>query len=103
MEKSPARVRERTRRGGEAQVKKALFAAAVGLTVAASMACAADLARTPHYTAAAPLGAYAWAGPYLGVNLGYQWGYATNNPTTPAGPAGGVQAGYNWQTGRFVF
>jgi outer membrane immunogenic protein len=85
-------------------VKKAvLAAAAVGLTVAAGMACAADLSRTPYYTAAAPLGAYAWAGPYLGVNLGYQWGYTTSNPTTPAGPAGGAQAGYNWQTGRFVF
>ena len=44
-----------------------------------------------------------WQGPYVGANLGYQWGVTTNNPTEPAGVAGGVQAGYNVQTGRFVF
>jgi outer membrane immunogenic protein len=41
-------------------------------------------------------------GPYVGVNLGYQWGDITNNPTQPAGVAGGIQAGYNWQFGNFV-
>jgi outer membrane immunogenic protein len=65
--------------------------------------CAADAPREqPYYTAAAPVGAYSWSGPYLGVNLGYQWGYISNNPIRPSGTAGGAQAGYNWQTGQFV-
>src|SRR5262249_20397496 len=42
-------------------------------------------------------------GPYLGGNLGYQWGSTTNNPTEPSGIQGGIQAGYNWQVGQFVF
>jgi outer membrane immunogenic protein len=70
----------------------------------AGPACADDAPRgQPHYTAAAPVGAYSWSGPYLGVNLGYQWGYVSGNPTRPSGAGGGVQAGYNWQTGQFVF
>ena len=79
-------------------------ATVLAMTIAASAADAADLRGTPsYYTAAAPLTAYAWTGPYLGANLAYQWGYTTNNPTRPSGLAGGVQAGYNFQTGRFVF
>lgn len=46
---------------------------------------------------------YSWMGPYLGANLGYQWGETTNNPTEPSGIAGGLQAGYNFQSGQFVF
>jgi outer membrane immunogenic protein len=46
---------------------------------------------------------YGWAGPYLGGNLGYQWGTVTNNPTQPNGIEAGVQGGYNWQYGQFVF
>lgn len=44
-----------------------------------------------------------WQGPYVGANLGYQWGATTNNPAEPAGVAGGVQAGYNFQSGHVVF
>jgi outer membrane immunogenic protein len=44
-----------------------------------------------------------WSGPYLGGQLGYQWGSTTNNPTQPSGIAGGVRGRYNWQTGAFVF
>src|SRR5262245_45394648 len=44
-----------------------------------------------------------WARPYLGVNLGYAWGSVANNPTKPSGFVGGVEAGYNWQSGTFVF
>lgn len=44
-----------------------------------------------------------WARPYLGVNLGYAWGSVANNPAKPSGFVGGVQAGYNWQSGSFVF
>jgi len=65
---------------------------------------AADLyaPRAP-YTVNQPLNAYSWAGPYIGGNLGYEWGSVSNNPTKPSGFAGGVQAGYNWQTGPWVF
>lgn len=50
-----------------------------------------------------PIRAYSWQGPYVGANLGYQWGATTNNPTEPSGVAGGVQGGYNFQSGPFVF
>ena len=55
------------------------------------------------YTVNQPLNAYSWAGPYLGGNLGYNWGSIDNNPTKPSGFSGGVQAGYNWQSGNLVF
>jgi outer membrane immunogenic protein len=56
------------------------------------------------YTVAQPLIDCSWAGPYLGGNLGYNWGNVGNNPTKPSGFAGGIQAGYNWQYGSpFVF
>jgi len=75
---------------------------AAGWTVSAQ---AADLpygSRAP-YTVNQPLNVYSWAGPYLGANLGYAWGSVDNNPTQPSGLVGGVQAGYNWQSGAFVF
>jgi outer membrane immunogenic protein len=77
---------------------------AAALAVTAGTASAADL---PPYTAPAPLSGYSWTGPYLGGNLGYEWGRTTHNPTRgtahPWGIAGGVQGGYNWQTGAWVF
>ena len=77
---------------------------AAGWTLSAQ---AADMnynygSRAP-YTVNQPLNAYSWAGPYLGANLGYAWGSVHSNPTEPSGFAGGVQAGYNWQTGPWVF
>ncbi|MGB9114441.1 outer membrane protein [Bradyrhizobium sp.] len=66
---------------------------------------AADLpygSRAP-YTVNQPLNIYSWAGPYLGGNIGWDWGSVDNNPTKPSGFVGGVQAGYNWQTGPWVF
>ena len=83
-------------------ILRALVLAAAGWTVSAQ---AADLnygSRAP-YTVNQPLNAYSWAGPYLGGNLGYAWGSVDNNPTKPSGFAGGVQAGYNFQTGPWVF
>jgi outer membrane immunogenic protein len=71
----------------------------------ATSAQAADLnygSRAP-YTVNQPLNAYSWAGPYLGGNLGYAWGAVDNNTTKPSGLSGGVQAGYNWQSGPWVF
>jgi outer membrane immunogenic protein len=76
--------------------------AAAGWTASAA---AADLnygQRAP-YTVNQPLNAYSWAGPYLGANLGYEWGSVSNNPAKPSGFVGGVQAGYNFQNGPWVF
>jgi outer membrane immunogenic protein len=79
---------------------------ALGLALAGTASArAADLSygsRAP-YTVNQPLNAYSWAGPYLGGNLGYQWGDVSNNPTKPSGFVGGVTAGYNWQSGPWVF
>lgn len=83
-------------------MKRKLLGAGVALLAGAVAADAADLTRRGYsrpYVAAA----YSWMGPYLGGNIGYQWGDTSNNPTQPSGIAGGVQAGYNWQTGQFVF
>ena len=83
----------------------ALRAATVIVALWTVSAQAADLpygSRAP-YTVNQPLNAYSWAGPYLGGNLGYAWGSVDNNPTNPSGFVGGVQAGYNWQTGPWVF
>ena len=66
---------------------------------------AADIQRGYQRPYAAPppaYAAYSWMGPYLGANLGYQWGTTTHNPTEPSGITGGLQAGYNWQFGQFV-
>jgi outer membrane immunogenic protein len=81
----------------------ALVAAA--LIAAVSSVQAADLSygsRAP-YTVNQPLNMYSWAGPYIGGNIGWDWGSVDNNPTKPSGFVGGVQAGYNWQNGPWVF
>ena len=77
-------------------------------SIAAVWAVSAQAADLPYgsrapYTVNQPLNVYSWAGPYLGGNLGYAWGSVDNNPTKPSGFAGGAQAGYNWQTGPWVF
>jgi outer membrane immunogenic protein len=86
---------------------KRLVLGAVALIAAGwtASAQAADLPYAPRapYTVNQPLNVYSWAGPYLGGNLGYAWGSIDNNPTKPSGFAGGAQAGYNWQTGPWVF
>lgn len=82
-------------------MKKTLFGFALALTFT-SAAHAADLPyspRGPSYTTSA----YNWMGPYLGVNVGYEWGRTSNNVTRPSGLIGGVQGGYNWRYDQFVF
>ena len=64
---------------------------AAGWTASAQAADLSYGSRAP-YTVNQPLTAYSWAGPYLGVNLGYDWGSVANNPTRPSGFEGGVQA-----------
>jgi outer membrane immunogenic protein len=75
---------------------------ATGWTLSAQ---AADLPYAPRapYTVNQPLNAYSWAGPYLGANIGYDWGTVDHNLTKPSGFEGGIQAGYNWQSGPWVF
>jgi outer membrane immunogenic protein len=87
--------------------KKTATVAAVAVASALTLgaARAADLPRIP-YAGTAPYPAYPtynWIGPYIGVNLGYQWGSATNSGANPSGILGGAQGGYNWQIGEFVF
>jgi outer membrane immunogenic protein len=77
--------------------------AACGVAALSTSAKAADFAYKAPYTVNAPLNMYSWAGPYIGGNLGYQWGAITNNPTRPNGIEGGVQGGYNFQYGQWVF
>src|SRR3981081_2329266 len=71
--------------------------------IAAGAAAAADLPRASYYTAPAPLSAYSWTGPYLGGNLGYEWGTTSNNLTRPSGSGGGSQAVSTGQAGQFLF
>jgi outer membrane immunogenic protein len=86
-------------------MSKLAFAAVALMATGLVSAQAADLpygSRAP-YTVNQPLNAFSWAGPYLGGNLGYNWGTVDNNPAKPSGVLGGVTAGYNWQTGPWVF
>ncbi len=84
--------------------KTILGLAAAALMAATGASTAADFPGSPSSYSASPVyGAYSWMGPYVGVNLGYEWGSVSNNPTKPSGLAGGVDVGYNWQNGAFVF
>jgi outer membrane immunogenic protein len=87
------------------EMQKTIFGAGLAVALATVSAQAADLPRGQYRPYAPPpaMAVYSWMGPYLGANLGYQWGETTNNPTDPSGIAGGLQAGYNWQTGQFVY
>jgi outer membrane immunogenic protein len=79
---------------------RTILGAALWLATA-SVAVAADFPAQTYYSA--PASSAMWAGPYLGANAGYQWGWVDNNPTKPSGVFAGVQGGYNWQRGQFVF
>src|ERR1700759_614765 len=84
----------------ETRMRQYVWAAAA-LIASATAATAADFPRgTASYSA---LSTYSWMGPYIGANVGYQWGAIGNNPARPSGITGGAQAGYNWQFGQFVF
>jgi outer membrane immunogenic protein len=56
----------------------------------------------PVYPPPPPPALYYWCGPYLGVNVGRQWGELSNSTARPAGTFAGVQGGYNWQFGQWV-
>jgi outer membrane immunogenic protein len=74
---------------------------AMALALTSGGVRAADLPRIENTVP--PYPTYNWIGPYIGVNLGYQSGSATNSGADPAGAMGGVQGGYNWQLSQFVF
>jgi outer membrane immunogenic protein len=82
-----------------------LFAVtALALAGSCASAQAADMyGRRAPYTVQQPLNNYSWAGPYIGGNVGYQFGDISNNGAEPSGFNGGIQGGYNWQYGQFVF
>jgi outer membrane immunogenic protein len=85
-------------------MKKTILAmTVVSLVAAAGTATAADLPRSsaPYYSPAPAV--YNWGGGYAGLNVGYEWGRITNSSISPSGLEGGLQAGYNWQSGQFVF
>jgi outer membrane immunogenic protein len=87
-------------------MKKTILAITVATATAAAAgsAAAADLPRGPApYYVPPPNAVYNWTGLYAGLNLGYEWGKATNSSIDPSGVAGGGQVGYNWQSGQFVF
>jgi iron complex outermembrane recepter protein len=74
---------------------------------------------TPMFYKAPIVTAWSWAGPYLGLNIGYSAGksktdavfsdaalgaplFATASTENLNGLIGGAQAGYNWQAGNWV-
>jgi outer membrane immunogenic protein len=89
-----------------------LIAMALAALAATGAASAADLAP-PVIAKAPPLPFYDWTGFYLGGNIGGSFGRATTSWSAAGAPAGGTsqnlngiiggaQAGYNWQTGRWI-
>jgi len=97
--------------------KKFLFAAATFATVLAGPAIAADMLVKAPPPPLPP--AYSWTGFYLGGNFGYSWGISDPNVNffdasqfiiaSPGGSfkldgvLGGGQAGYNRQTGNWIW
>ena len=83
---------------------RGLIGAIAVTTLMATGAGAGDLYRPPPYAPPPPPYWYSWnwMGPYVGANLGYQWGTLSNSGAKPSGVAGGFQGGYNWQFGQFV-
>jgi outer membrane immunogenic protein len=85
--------------------KVVMAAAAAALMAATAPVFGADIMRgpSPYLSAPAPVSAYNWVGPYVGLNLGYEWASATHSDASPSGFTGGIQGGYNWQIGQFVY
>jgi outer membrane immunogenic protein len=93
----------------------ALLASAAIAAVSSQMASAADLpVRAPLSRAPAMAPAYDWTGFYVGANLGWSFGRASTDWTVAGAAAGstshnmdgilgGLQAGYNWQSGNWLF
>jgi outer membrane immunogenic protein len=85
------------------RLRRGLFAAPAVLALVTGAAGAADYYPPPPYYQPAPVPyGYSWMGPYLGANLGDQWGNFSGSGAHPSGVAGGFEGGYNWQFGQFV-
>jgi opacity protein-like surface antigen len=93
-------------------MSKTLVACIVAAAFFAAPASAADMpVKAPVYKAPAADPAYDWSGFYLGGHFGYLWGRTTildNGVLTDSGAptngvVGGILAGYNYQTGPWVF
>jgi outer membrane immunogenic protein len=101
-------------------MRKTLLASVSAIVLTSSAVMAADMPVKARPLPPPP--APTWTGFYLGLNAGYAWGNADPTligPTTvppiifptsqdppslkPRGFIGGGQAGYNWQTGQWVF
>jgi len=96
-------------------MKKILLAGA--FAALATSAVAADLPSRRAPVAYAPVAApiFTWAGLYVGADVGYAWGKDAQKQHNPAGALieshstktkgllGGLYAGYNWQSGAFVY
>lgn len=88
-----------------------LIGVAAVMALIASGAAAGDLPYRNPGPCGPPCGAspvpvpygYNWMGPYIGANLGYQWGTLSNSGAKPSGLAGGLGGGFNWQLREFVF
>ncbi|HLH12411.1 MAG TPA: outer membrane protein [Methylovirgula sp.] len=98
-------------------IRKLLFSAAT-LAITAGGAFAADLPNSkgpPMF--APPPPAFTWTGPYIGGQVGYQWGTSdpfftsklapgtilTGNNYSNQGVVGGGHIGFNYQVSQFVF
>jgi outer membrane immunogenic protein len=98
-----------------------ILLASVALAAVSAPALAADL-PSRKYEPAAPVvyaPVFTWTGFYVGLNAGVGFSQSNNTTVTDFGPVtpgtytysqgnnngfvGGAQAGYNWQTGQFVF
>lgn len=97
-------------------MKFIVAATAVALLSTSAFAADAVFASDPVPAAVAQVPAYAWSGAYVGLNAGYGFGKAKFeytdfdesedsevNSLNGNGFLGGLQAGYNWQSGSFVY
>jgi outer membrane immunogenic protein len=80
---------------------RTLGASLVALTVGAGAAAAADISTyspPPPEAVYSPTSVYSWNGSYVGAQVGYGWGKASNlgSDWDANGLAGGVFAGYNF-------
>ena len=85
-------------------MKRTIILAATVAAMAAGASRAADYYGGAPYpaTPAAYIAQNTWTGPYIGANIGYQFGNTSFFNLEPSGVAGGVQGGYNWQFGEIV-
>src|SRR5690606_12558926 len=98
-------------RANKIHLRSVAVAAGLAAMLGAGTAYAADVVYEEPPAPAAPLETppvNTWSGPYAGVNLGYGFGGSATGAAggTITGASGwmfGGFAGYNWQSGSFVY